>query len=212
VKEFPILFSDEMVRAILDGRKTQTRRLAAVRQSDGYRGGVPGLAGDVDSSVGWGRLVSGDRLWVREAWGLVGLGGLMSSPNLRVGGPAFASSLRYRATPDLRNLWPLRWRPSIHMPRWALRLTLEVISRRAEHLQSISERDALAEGARRPEPDGRHWNERCKVAGCIDCLGPTYRGGFARLWDGINRRTAPWASDPWVWVIDFCVLEGGRHG
>lgn len=204
MKEYPILFSGEMVRAILDGRKTQTRRLAAVRKCDGYRGGVPGLAGDVDGSVGAGRLVAGDRLWVRENWAAVAA---TSGHEWATGRDGDAGRIRYRATWD-RSYG--RWRPSIHMPRWASRLTLEVVDRRPERLQAIGEWDARSEGMQRAQllPPLTHWNDYCKLRGCIDCLAGTYRGGFANLWERINGKRAPWASDPWVWVISFRVLGG----
>lgn len=209
--EKPILFSGPMVRAILEGRKTQTRRLVRKPIPDGAdevfnwtpgalaatimpnvaRSGLWARRNDgEDGEDGWLRFLGacpygqgGDRLWVRETWAEVG--------------PGFI----YAATDADHNITQ-RWRPSLHMRRLASRLTLEVVSVRVERLQEISEEDARAEGA---VPD-----QLCP-AGFLDTrnLDPshTHRGAFACLWDSINSQRASWASNPWVWVVEFKRVE-----
>ena len=152
VRERPILFSGPMVRAILEGRKTQTRRVIKPQHEGGVitgvnpnglpietwgggRGFKPNRT-EVMTSNPYGK--PGDRLWVRETWGLFD-----TEPK---DGPERAH-VYYRATDG--NLHECRyqlWRPSIYMPRWASRITLEITDIRAERLQEISEEDAIAEG------------------------------------------------------------------
>lgn len=178
MKEIPIIFSAPMVRAILAGKKHQTRRLV---KPDGVLvdgGGQPFTQRwDGSEQVNWRRDVrcpygvAGDKLWVRETW-------------RHQASPHTVSSCRYRVdeTPENDHY---QWRPSIFMPRWASRITLEVTSVRAERLQEISEADAAAEGIAHVPPDSR--------------LVPLY----AQLWDSLNAKRAPWASNPWVFVVSF---------
>lgn len=195
MKERPIIFSGPMVRAILDGRKTQTRRVLRQQPSGpdlhlcgwDWSEGVcvfatrDGLHRETYCPYGAPR----DLLWVREAWG-----------QRREGGTVIGSAPIYRADwvscPDT----PPRWCPSIHMPRWASRLTLLVKSVRVERLQEISEEDAIAEGI------GPFANSLT-----IDCDTESPRSVFGALWDTINGKRAPWARNPWVWVVDFEVKK-----
>ena len=209
--EKPILFSGEMVRAILDGRKGNTRRIVTRNNStvlgdtrcenwdellwngEEYADDslatlgmprnqylhVPAMCeGDeVRYRVG-SRVSPGDTLWVREAWGLHD-----TQPS---DGPDDAH-VYYRATDgDRHDLRYQKWRPSIHMPRWACRLRLKVAGVRVERLQEITRGDAMTEGCPFPNmakgPDPREW--------------------FANLWDEINGKGA-WAANPWVWVYEF---------
>lgn len=195
VKERPILFSGEMVRAILDGRKTQTRRVCkhqwegstllgpeyyepVVIGSDGQE--RPGReiygAYDLDGEFGCKcPYRPGMELWVRETW----------RPS-QVEGKAW-----YAAT--CGNESHERWKPSIYMPRWASRIQLRVTDVRVERVQEISEMDALAEGI---ELDG---NE-------------TPFSQFVSLWDSINAsRGFGWVVNPWVWVVEFNRTEK-NHG
>lgn len=236
MKEYPILFSSPMVLALLDGRKTQARRVMreltddevlnvgekwSIR-SDGF-GVALGARYEQDQ---WtpGFLyrkcpygVSGDHLWVRETWGV----GTRPDP-----GQGWVDGIEYRAdeadTQDERDLLPLypveppvgidldtykgRWRPSIHMPRWASRLTLEVVSVRVERVQEISASNAKAEGCDpyiygeglvKPPRYGDEYQYR-----------PDYRMGFEILWDRINGKKPgrSWADNPWVWVLEFKVV------
>lgn len=181
VKERGILFSDEMVRAILDGRKTQTRRpvkpqplgIGTMNAAGQYcqpdREGVMPGGWRIESPFG----SPGDLLWVREAF----CGGQHGTPYL------------YRASWQQNDF--MRWRPSIHMPRWASRITLEVKAVRVERVQEISSRDAWAEGFRcsctRPVPI---------CAGNIVAFRETWNSIYAP--NGLG-----WDKNPWVWVVEF---------
>lgn len=180
-KEHPILFSAPMVRAILDGKKTQTRRLA---KCDGNP--FPSASGAwvamnaAKQSITEMRCpygAPGDRLWVREThyvW---------NSGNKDGTGRYIA----YRASdPDS----PCTWTPSIHMPRWASRIELEVTDVRLEGLNDISPEDAAAEGW--PGPD---------AANTIRSSYPI--AWYSHLWDQINGKRHPWESNPWVWCVSF---------
>lgn len=202
----PIIFSGPMVRAILDGRKTQTRWVLKRRPPDGWtpdvglyspakvdcRGErIPGRdvygASDEDFGLPCPYGQPGDLLWVREKWGLHD-----TDPS---DGPDLAT-VYFAATegdrPDLRYQ---KWRPSIHMPRWASRITLKIVSVRVERLQEISESDAKAEGVVNAGPfDGRP--------------GHIHRELFQELWNTINGKSHPWDANPWVWVVEFEKYDG----
>jgi hypothetical protein len=172
VRERPILFSAPMVRAILDGRKTQTRRLARVTHPWFKPGDIRGCP----------HGEPGDRLWVRETWG-----------------QDTSGKVWYRASCEEGNTPNYGWRPSIHLRRRDSRIDLEVTGVRVERLQAISHEDARAEGVmsmsesevRSMTPKGRTWTRGPAVA------------RFECLWDAINGKRSAWASNPWVWVIDF---------
>ncbi|EPI4680332.1 TPA: hypothetical protein L6A15_04760 [Pseudomonas aeruginosa] len=219
-RERPILFNDQMVRAILEGRKTVTRRV--VKPQPDFLGSMvdpntpfktldAGLHARITCPYG----EPGDRLWVRETWTDVNMCG--------------APALAYRADEDIRDLmeepgflddrgafnyddprvkpYPFacwyaeldqaRWRPSIHMPRWASRILLELTAVRVERLQDISEEQALAEGVRGEPCD--HARQACADIGC---WGDTAKGAFGFLWESLNGEGS-WAANPWVWVIEF---------
>lgn len=191
-KERPILFSAPMVRAILEGRKTQTRRVvkqqphaandpqhAALRgagwvwMAHDDRPSYTFATGDFRCPYG----APGDRLWVRETWAKAE-SPLIDETFYRADGEVDG---RQRAFSYVKR--EPRWRPSIHMPRWASRIDLEVTGVHVERLQDISEADALAEGVAPEAPD------ECALA-------------FRRLWESINGPDS-WAADPWVWVVEF---------
>lgn len=199
MKERPILFSAPMVRAILDGKKTQTRRIVKPlplrlnRETNSMEIDEEAMAdGRIMRLNRFGQ--PGDRLWVRETWGYH---------------PDYSESCRrvdYRADPG-HTYDGHRWRPSIHMPRWASRISLEVVSVRVERLHDISEADALAEGIKRysfrpddgwPLCDGyTHLPDDGKCT-----LYPTAAEAYRELWESING-TGSWDANPWVWVIEF---------
>lgn len=207
MKERPILFSGPMVRAILDGSKTQTRRVVknqpagqcigpvAVRAvSDGFQ--WFGAAGE--SSVfacPYGQ--PGERLWVRETW--------RTDDGLNDQAPSSFSAwpVKYKADGHVLKHGSFfgntngKTRVSIHMPRWASRILLEITGVRVERLNDISEADAIAEGTK---PYLLPVNQARKGLRHVD--------GYAQLWESING-PGSWDANPWVWAIEFKVLEGG---
>ena len=176
MKERPILFSGSMVRAILDGRKIMTRRVVKpFPYHDGWKNWA--AHGDKKRPCPYGQ--PGDRLWVRETWGLWD-----TEPK---NGPELAKVF-YRATHgDLYNLRHQLWRPSIFMPHWASRITIDVTGVRVELLKQITEHDVSSEGL-------SDW-DIAKSCGVLNA--------WVDLWDSINGKKYPWKSNPWVWVIEF---------
>jgi len=203
MKERPILFSGPMVRAILEGRKTQTRRVVMPQPSlvdgDGvafFDGHGQGGRGSRDRIIGCPYGAPGDRLWVRETWGLFD-----TQPS---DGPERATVF-YRADPDLHpNFLKYQlWRPSIHIPRWASRLTLEVTGVRVQRVQEISEVDAAAEGA-----GTAAFEVEVPVRAAPLRSPECHKAGFAILWDSINaKRGYGWDANPWVWMIELQRIE-----
>lgn len=203
-KEHPILFSGDMVRAILDDRKTVTRRIVKgpfrVRDDWPYRVNpevvdTGELLYERQMKSPYGR--PGDRLWVREAWRRPHVN---SGTDLTVG-----QVIQYRATSDWHDGFGESWRPSIHMPRWASRITLEVVSVRVERLQEITHEDALMEGC-----EGYDWvSSSPYISGPHTDSGELPREEFAALWDQLNAdRGYSWDSNPWVWRVEFKRVEG----
>ena len=219
MKERPILFSGPMVNAILEGRKTQTRRVIknppgrgdwipaemCATTSEGWQtSGHSGVwwcdgNGDDQDVVRCPFGKPGDRLWVRETWGFVNWDGWANTASTlrwrsngrlcKLVGPEFVSGLPPSQRPRDG------WRPSIHMPRWASRINLEITDIRVERLQDISEGDAIAEGIERPNSEQVQGVSLVKNSLSID--------RFARIWDSINKDKHPWESNPWVWVVAF---------
>ncbi|EMG2640540.1 hypothetical protein [Klebsiella pneumoniae] len=231
MKERGMIFNAEMVRAILDGRKTQTRRIMKPQPEPCPRGGhwwpsnVFKTMLHVEEEMqngkgGWGGLVGdacpfgdvGDRIWVRETFQ-----GPLVHEELFEEYSAYPEKFEkpeyceYAADGGVRPEYcdlddNLRhgWRPSIHMPRWASRILLEITDVRVERLNAISEEDARAEGI----IDG----------GCLNCGEPEPCGcanpepdatdAFAYLWQSIYGQEN-WNANPWVWVIEFKRVEGG---
>jgi len=190
MKERPILFSGEMVRAILEGRKTMTRRVVklprwALPGSLECDGTIPfwPMAEDMygDSKrieCPYGQV--GDLLWVKETFAQVD------------GDELYFRASDSELTEEEREEG-MKWKPSIFMPRWASRITLEIVSVMVERLQDITEEDAKAEGThlyRRTRPDTE------------------YRENYRTLWEKINGAES-WAANPYVWVIEFKKIEGG---
>lgn len=199
MREKPILFSGPMVRAILDGSKTQTRRVCRDQTASEYKfvtdmKTIPHGCGSL--YTGWSKDCGqpfvlptkcpygqpGDRMWVRETWAA---GQDLVSVEI-TGAPSemdpLRTSLYYRAAQMPQDQF--KWRPSIHMPRWACRLELEIKAVRVERLSDITEDECIAEG-------------------CID-KGDSAGDEFAKLWESINgKRGYGWKEDPWVWVIEF---------
>lgn len=221
-----MIFNAEMVRAILDGRKTQTRRIMKVqpKPSKSRPGDFWFSSKKLESMVHVSDLAPGnspiadyhlyiqehccpfgavgDRIWVRETFCPV--------DDTQYGGEKWVD---YRATPKFEASHPagwdcapndaeaLKWRPSIHMPRWASRILLEITDVRVERLNAISQADAIAEGAPPSHPS-------------IDCVSQEYgfpdfsRSWFGQTWQHIYGSDS-WNANPWVWVIEFKRVEGG---
>lgn len=217
MNERPILFSGEMVRAILDGRKSQTRRVikpqphpekcvriescAPYDGSTCFRmlyerdGGV-----DVEGLLTCPCGVPGDRLWVRESWWHC------PQPRLQQEMVGFSDGVvklrrgcTVLTTPAKEIIgWGPAWKhkPSIFMPRWASRITLEITKVRVERVKDISEGDAIAEGVK----FGTYNPGECRTCA---------RGAYMDLWNHINeKRGFGWNKNPWVWVIEFKRVSG----
>lgn len=205
--ERPILFSAPMVRALLAGTKTQTRRVVKLPRSlaagdlerawpDKLWGVTPGLhvpmpdesSQRLRNPWGWPEQ---SKLWVRETW---------AQNRNQTSDTKEDRSVVYRADGGERamdNGIELRWRPSIHMPRWASRITLWITDVRVERLRDISQADAMAEGVSVDSP-------------------ATFQAvaAYKDLWESING-PGSWDANPWVWVVEFKRLQaspGGRHG
>ncbi len=180
--ERPIIFSADMVRAILAGKKTQTRRVINPQPVDE----------DLRSGCPYG--VPGDRLWVRETCERKIHFNFLTGEPTEIFDAVYSADQEHIVEEMGFNLCPWfkkRKLPAIHMPRWASRLTLEIVSVRVERLQDITEADAKAEGV-----TGALVSESGDHAGFVPA--------FALLWDSLNgKRGYSWASNPWVWVITF---------
>lgn len=201
MRERPILFSGPMVRAILSGQKMQTRRIAKdVRHPDLGNVYTPGaLAREpqhvVDRCCPYGQ--PGDRLWVRETWKPCGLTARRISVNDRRNGKRAYYAADGRKYIDPSTGKPSPWRPSIHMPRWASRITLEITGVLVERLQDISEHDAQAEGC----------SLECMTSIGNDSGSAIYGpNGFMALWESING-PGSWGTNPWVWVVEFKQIQ-----
>lgn len=194
-RERPVLFNGEMVRAILSGAKVQTRR-PVKPQPDGQ----PVLCSDgkwcVDGGLWLGSAPAavGDTLWVRESvyisavdFAAAGDCNATDDKGRRrlVGYVAGMDSESRRCAAD----YGVKQTPSIHMPKWASRITLEVTDVRAERLLDVTEADAVAEGL--------------TVLDAIRRKVPTVRDAFSLLWDDLYADSLPWSGSPWVWAITF---------
>lgn len=225
--ERPILFNGDMVRAILEGRKTQTRRAVKTRivtddtaqwsfcvdstnrkSVNMWTCAVLDENGKRYTSRGRERVVvnlkcpygqAGDKLWVREAWTIDnttqdenGVCPSIYRTDLEAGG--YDRSWTWQGG--------RRWTPSIHMPRWASRITLEITDVRVQRLQDISEEDAIAEGMQKSI--GGIWCGSLHKAHGFPRQHNTAVEAFADIWDSIYaKRGYTWAANPWVWAIGF---------
>ena len=182
--EKPILFSTEMVRAILDGRKTQTRRV--VKPSVLEKG--TNWFWNPNENICLAQYRKGDVLWARETFCEVPY----EYNHIPIkGGHITIPKYAYKA--DSERDYTGIWKPSIHMPKEVARIWLEVTDVRVERLQEITEEDARAEGAL-PTREERGYN----------CC----RDGFITLWDSLNaKRGYGWETNPWVWVVSFKRLD-----
>lgn len=230
----PILFNAAMVKAILDGRKTQTRRVVKFPkwlsfdgeqpaeipfQGVGYQDTRPVKAYDVTNHCKCPFGTVGDRLWVRETFCVLERHHWhdLTKPRDAIIEYAFnrRNACAYCAdivpgseSDDIRKQYGYKWRPSIHMPSWASRITLEITGVRVERLQGISETDATAEGVESKclTQDAMAYDVMHKnyLTGSFDISLPQY--SFESLWRSINGPDS-WAANPWVWVVEFQRVE-----
>lgn len=214
MRERPILFSAPMVRAILDGRKTQTRRVVkpapVSNPTSGplisFNHGVPewsfGLQDQNSRGLRWWRCphgAPGDRLWVREAWQSDVEDGHLKPSEIPKGRPFFYAAGGSKDAGTLA-VPCTGYRPSIHMPRWASRIALQITDVRVERLNDISEADALAEGIWQ-WPDGR-FSEHDAPLSANELAATDPVAAYRALWESINGPGA-WDANPWVWAITF---------
>ena len=204
MSEKPILFNTEMVRAILSGRKTQTRRVIKPQPKEGFTAVCDPYNGFYEYRYGAGAFwktslcAIDDVLWVRETW-------KSATGDPAGGGYALFDTYVYKADGKAKDDYPVdelmvedRWHPSIHMPRQAARIFLRVTGVRIERLQAIQTMDAVAEGA-----DARWYQD--------EWGNPIYENTpidvFSELWDStIKKSDLPlygWDANPWVWLINF---------
>ena len=230
--ERPILFNAEMVKAILEGRKTQTRRVmkvqpepSTVREGDFWFPSkklesmvhISDLNPDNNVIIDdchlfyqeyccpFGQV--GDQIWVRETWQGPLLDEEQAFEYWKLGAKEYEKPeyCEYRADGGIRPEFMdaednIRqgWRPSLHMPRWASRIQLEITDIRVERLQDISQADAIAEGA---PADHLQFNSVARGFGFPDFA----RSWFWQTWESIylRRSGANWQVNPWVWVVEF---------
>lgn len=225
--ERPILFSGPMVCAILDGRKTQTRRVVkwkprveglnlqatSLSVQPYFRPGIESgvVLASRDGNGSWNDRTHpvkcpygkpGDRLWVRE--GFIDAEDYPCHPyhDEEDGGPRY----EYRADTSAEQSANILWKPSIHMPRIASRITLKVTGVRVERLQDISEEDIEAEGVLACD----EWQDYLATWESMqsdEIWIETPRQYWEKRWDRINGKKYPWASNPWVWVVEFPQYE-----
>ncbi len=240
MKERPVIFSDPMIRAILAGRKTQTRRVIVAktllwltdpatfykaRRDD--RNGFSEPAAQHHKGAGWfwyeeeyieegGHVLfrcpygqKGDRLYVREAYHF----------DKEYDADSRMAALRASAVPPIAKVhyaadgrkpdWAGRRRPSIHQPKWASRILLEVQEIQVERVREMTDKDAIVEGAFEVPEDMKQNAARSAMARGQEQCGPV--DYFAWLWDTINEhRGYGWEANPWVWVVKFKVLQKER--
>jgi hypothetical protein len=222
MKSRPILFSAPMVLALLAGTKTQTRRIVKLQDPADYvEGGAMWTHAQQMDRCPYGH--PGDRLWVRETWGYTRQCDDMGDGDViayAAGGEHVYEDVdgrrRLRLTksgavmrPNHFCYPPKPWRPSIFMPQWASRLTLEITGIRVERLQEISHGDACREGAPgsdQTHADGEVSNSRI-VSLALDEVGikegdDALIEWYADLWESING-AGSWDVNPWVWVVEF---------
>ncbi|MCC3159719.1 hypothetical protein LJ737_20930 [Hymenobacter sp. 15J16-1T3B] len=226
VKERPILFAGAMVRAILSGQKTQTRRAvkldhlipkrmqdeASTVESFFNANPVWTQQGFIEASNLCPYGQPGDRLYVRETWANL-TAEVEGQPTGREDGDTWGPTWVYKAnTGDEQGMADcgMKWKPSIHMPRRASRILLEIVSVRVERLQDMSEADAVAEGLKIcPNMNGRPGSTGYVFPDChYDKAGLCHSmavTAFSQGWDSIygESETQAWQANPWVWVIEF---------
>lgn len=228
MKERGILFSGPMVLVILDDRKGQTRRTRGLEGLNDSRLNVEGRPGFIqDAFDGYWQVgingspynfrcpygVPGDRLWVREGFRVLSFPETDSFQaeyvaDGTIGGEPISFVEDGKRREQAGRFCDGKNHPSIHMPRWASRLLLEVKDIRVERLQEITEEDAKAEGCNRAADDPEDAAEESSYPEDGYFSPCSYISGFAALWDSLNKRRGfPRNSNPWVWVVVFRRIE-----
>ena len=192
MKEHPIIFNTEMVKAILEGRKTQTRRVIdpqipynPTSVSGRKWGKIDGSFWYCGVKFPYGQV--GDRLWVRETWQLWDY-----VSNQHILRPSACNKISERICYKAECSHDLKWRSPYHMYRWTSRTTLEITNVRVERLQEIKNTELFMEG-RSAKDDiyveyGKYKNAK---------------KWFIELWNSIHKKEHRWEDNPWVWVISF---------
>lgn len=212
MKEIPILFSTEMVKAILAGRKTQTRRIVKANgKATAFRIAVmpdgTKIPFGIDEDEAMQDYIKcpygkpGDRLWVRETWQH------MEDHWFDASRFFYKADYPYYFDDVTISASDIRWKPSIFMPREACRIILEVTDVRVEMLQDISEEDAIAEGVGSGFQMNGGWPDYEHIKnGVCAVTQDTARMSYWSLWDKINGKGS-WDKNPWVWVVSFKRIE-----
>ena len=216
IKERPILFSASMVRAILEGRKTVTRRVmksqpdgdatitvesynVAVTNRHGYQEAGPEIFGawwrDGESGCKCPYGKPGDRLWVRETWAADAQVDSVAPRDLSQGEPIYYPADEAVRQTGCAMIKPGKGRPSIHMPRWVSRILLEITAVHVERLRDISGDQAEAEGV-----DAAMCQKFLETSPSRHLCKEAVIHGFAGLWDSVGGN---WNANPWVWVVEF---------
>lgn len=191
IKERPIIFSGPMVKAILEGRKTMTRRPCKGQRE---------LSNIHDFRLdGCPYGITGNRLWVRETW-------CCDNPASAQDAMSPGYGIFYKATEVSPDIY--KWKPSIFMPRWASRITLEIMGVKIERVQDISGEDAIKEGIGAGFQMNAGWPDYQHIKnGVCELTQDTVRMSFASLWDSIYKPPYSWTDNPWVWAIEFRRIE-----
>lgn len=231
-KDRPILFSSTMVRALLEGDKTQTRRVMKPQPSvhengsyswNGKLGGFVGFAGThiegfpkhAASYCPYGKV--GDLLWVRETFAASGFGSFERFYYRADGESQFMGTMKEsngNITDYYTDYWVRNgekrkgseWKPSLHMPRRANRITLEIVNVRVERLHAISDQDCFSEGVGGEDDEYYNRAEHYSLGGSSVEGGSVEKCAFIGLWCSINGRDS-WEANPWVWVVEFKVHQ-----
>jgi hypothetical protein len=208
-KARPIIFSAEMIRAILDGRKVVTRRIVkpqpVLTKDAGFawKGGVYGKRTNGEPFTDTMKCpygVPGDVLWVKESWW----------PRT---GDKRRSEVLWKATDEAGMIFGTAWRSSRFMPRWASRITLTVVNRRIERVQDLTDAEAKLEGFPIPGPQTNRLTVTDKLTGKVKrSIGEAYffdaKSNFVATWQALNaKRGYPYSSNPFVWRVEFRVAE-----
>ncbi len=210
--EYPIIFNSDMVKAILEGRKTQTRRPINPQPDEGTLVGFSFFSGNDaieirDYTKGTSMIIKcpfgkvGNRLWVKETWNITQFDnhGKLEFPNIYYRADSstqlFVSDVVWKYNRPNNG----KWRPSIHMPRWASRITLKITGVNVQRIQEITHKECELEGAN--DEKWQSWSEDAWNAG----LPPgshieNIKEHFENIWNSIYGN---WDSNPWVWVINF---------